>query len=356
MTPLAVVGASWRTASTLARARLAQLASEPEPLATLRNGGYASGVACVSTCSRTEWVLTTEQPEWAARLLQSALSARVPELRPDDLHVRVGPAAAHYLLRVSVGLDSVAEGEAAVGRQLLKAFEDSRARGTSDPRLNRVRRHVERLGHERRETVPSSRSLGVQALVRAALLEAAPRRIAIVGRGDFGQAMERSLRGASDWDVTTFNRASLGDLFKRLPSLDAVVVCTSASEPWLELPAKSGGALCIDASSPPQVRSAPGWKSLGLDHLLARPELQLPEVERVQLEALVTRATGTLVAALDAHTPATRLAAIDAERTAFLNEQLPELLAGLPARDARRVRKAVGAFTHRLLLMTREAS
>jgi hypothetical protein len=112
----------------------------------------------------------------------------------------------------------------------------------------------------------------------------------------------------------------------------------------------------IDAGSPPQVRSAPGWTSIGLDTLLARPELHLSEAEREQLEQLVDEASVTLTAELAAPAPSSALAAIDAERAAFLNEQLPALLTGLSPREARRVRQAVGAFTHRLLLKTREAS
>jgi hypothetical protein len=50
------------------------------------------------------------------------------------------------------------------------------------------------------------------------------------------------------------------------------------------------------------------------------------------------------------------LAAIDAERQAFLNEQLPGLLEGLPRDQAQRVRQAVGAFTHAILQKTREVS
>lgn len=354
--PLAVIGASWRTANTLTRARLASLATESEPITSLRHSGYVSGAACISTCSRTEWVVTTDQPDWAASLLKSALAARVPDLQPDHLHVRSGQAAVHYLLRVAVGLDSVAEGEAAVGRQLLKAFELARTTGRSDARLHRVWRHVERLLHVRKATVPSNRSLGVQALVRATLLEHKPRSVAILGRGDFGQSMERSLRGAERWEVSTWGRPSLDELLAQLGSLDALVVCTGASHAWLNLPERARPGLCIDAGSPPQVRHAPGWAVIGLDTLLARPELQLDEGEREKLDGLVSQSALALSAELDAPAPASVLAAIDAERTSFLNERLPVLLSGLPQKEAKRVRQAVGAFTHKLLLMTREAS
>ncbi len=354
--PLAVVGVSWRSASTMVRAQFAGLSSELEPIASLRLAGYVTGAACISTCSRTEWILTGEQPEWAGNLLRSALAARLPDLEAHGLQVRAGSAAVHYLLRVAVGLDSVAEGESAVGRQVLKAFERARRDGVSDRRLHRVWRHVERLIHHRRDNVPAARSLGVQSLVREALKDHAPKTVAVLGRGEFGQAMERSLRGVGGWDVTTWSRQQLDTLFGQAGSLDALVVCTSGPAPWLDLPARRRPGVCIDAGSPPQVRHAPGWTVVGLDELLSRPELHLSEDERIRLEQLVDESSAALTAELHAPAPASALAAIDAERSSFLNEQLPALLAGLAPKEARRVRQAVGAFTHRLLLRTREAS
>ena len=167
--PLAVVGVSWRNANTAVRAQFAALAQQAEPIASLRQAGYVSGAACITTCSRTEWIITADQPEWAGSLLRGALASRLPELQPELVQVRAGAAAVHYLLRVAVGLDSVAEGEGAVGRQVLKAFELARSNGISDARLHRVWKHVERLIRQRRDHLPGAPSLGVQALVREVL-------------------------------------------------------------------------------------------------------------------------------------------------------------------------------------------
>ncbi|MFT3708824.1 MAG: hypothetical protein QM817_14335 [Archangium sp.] len=355
--PLAIVGASWRTANTSTRALLATLAKIAEPIHSLREAGYVTGAACISTCSRTEWVLTSAQPEWAASLLRGAIASRLPELPKDAVQTRAGPGAIHYLLRVAAGLDSVAEGEGAVGRQVLGAFEDARRDRSSDRLLNRVGRHVERLIHGRRLALPAARSLGVQALVREALREAAPLRVAILGRGEFGLAMERSLRAIADWQLTTWSRGTLDALHSSLSSHDALVICTGGPAPWLTLPKHARGALCVDAGSPPQLKEAgPGWRVMGLDALLARPDLQLADDERARLEALVDASSASLLADLQAPAPSGTLAAIDAERAAFLNDQLPALLGNLSPKDARRVRQAVSAFTHRLILKTRVAS
>ncbi|MDP1826979.1 MAG: hypothetical protein Q8L48_27140 [Archangium sp.] len=354
--PLAVVGVSWRAANTVVRSQFAALANDLEPIASLRQAGYVSGAACVTTCSRTEWIITSDQPEWAGSLLRGALASRLPHVAPDLVQVRAGSAAVHYLLRVAVGLDSVAEGEGAVGRQVLKAFELARSTGISDGRLHRVWKHVERLIHTRRDEVPGARSLGVQALVREVLHEHPVKRIAILGRGEFGQAMERSLKAVPGWEVTTWARQSLDTLFSELGAHDALVVCTAGTSPWLNVPGRRKAGLIIDAGAPPQVKSAPGWTTVGLDTLLSRPELHLSETERDRLGDLVHHASTALTTELAAPAPASALAAIDADRFAFLNEQLPELLAGLPPKQARRVRQAVGAFTHQLLKRTREAA
>lgn len=354
--PLAIVGVSWRAASTTIRAQFAQLATDKELIGSLRQAGYITGAACVTTCSRTEWILTGDQPEWAGNLLRGALASRLPEVPPELVQVRAGASAVHYLLRVTVGLDSVAEGEGAVGRQVLKAFETARANGTSDGRLNRVWKYVDRLIHQRRDEVPSARSLGVQSLVRQVLHESKVKKIAILGRGEFGQAMERSLRAVFGWDVSTWSRQQLEELFAQQASFDAIVVCTAGTAPWLEFPARKKAGFVIDAGSPPQVKSAPGWTLVGLDTLLARPELHLSDEDREKLHALVDGSTAALTTELAAPAPANALAAIDAERAAFLNEQLPALLVGLSPKQARRVRQAVGAFTHQLMKRTREAA
>jgi glutamyl-tRNA reductase len=146
------------------------------------------------------------------------------------------------------------------------------------------------------------------------------------------------------------------ELFAKQHAYDAVVVCTGGPAPWLELPHRRKKGLCIDAGSPPQVLAAPGGQQVGLDSLLSRPSATLPDEERERLEALVRDATHALSSTLSRPSQSSTLALIDAERTAFLNEQLPALLAGLPPKQIRRVRQAVGAFTHTILQRTREVS
>jgi glutamyl-tRNA reductase len=354
--PVAVVGVSWRSASTQVRAQLAGLDAERDPVRELQAAGYVTGAVRVATCSRTEWILTADNPDWAATLLKGALLSRVEGLDAEQLHVRSGGASVHYLLRVAVGLDSVAEGEGAVGRQVLKAFEHARSAGLTDRRMRLVWKQVERLIRARRDKTPGAQSRGVQSLVRDALKEHPVSTVAILGRGDFGLAIERALRAAGRFEVTTWSRQTLDELKAGVEGFDAVVVCTGGGKAWLELPPRVRPGLCIDAGSPPQVVPSAGWKLLGLDALLSRPDIELGEDERERLEQLVLGATRDLSKALASRSTSPTLAAIDAERTAFLNERLPSLLVGLPKAQVRKVKQAVGAFTHAILKKTREVS
>ena len=354
--PVAVVGVSWRSAPAAVRAQLAAITDETDPVQELRKGGYVTGAVRVATCSRTEWILTSDEPDWAATLLRGALMSRVAGLEQEQLHVRAGGASVHYLLRVAVGLDSVAEGEGAVGRQVLKHFEHARSLGLADKRIMQVWKEVERLINSRREISPGANARGVQSLVREELRERGARKVAILGRGDFGLAMERSLRGVDTLEISVWSRQTLYELLEKSASFDAIVICTGASEAWLQLPARRSKGLCIDAGSPPQVKSAPGWIQIGLDQLLVRSDMELPGAERERLEKIVMSATQHLTTQLCGASHSPVLAAIDAERTAFLNDQLPALLEGLPRDQVRKVRQAVGAFTHAILQKTREVS
>jgi hypothetical protein len=114
------------------------------------------------------------------------------------------------LLRVAAGLDSVAQGEHAIGNQILRAFERAHEAGTVCRNLHVMWRGVgEMLNHARR-ILPQGRSGGVQALVVQRMLDV-PREatVAVFGLGEIGRAMLRALADAGFTAVESFNRASM---------------------------------------------------------------------------------------------------------------------------------------------------
>ncbi len=352
MVALAVVGMDFREGPTGVRASLVALDSGADsPSAELMNSGAAHGIARLETCSRTEWVLSSDQAQWAAELLRSSLMTRLGE-QGRRMHLKVGPAAAHYLMRVAAGLESLAEGEPAVGRQVLKGFEKAHAAKYTDKALNACWRAVGSLIHQRRVLAPTSSSAGVHSLAAVALepLLHGGASVAVFGQGQIGKAVMRAL---GRYRPKAYNRSTLEAFRAAAEKCDAIVVCSGADKPWLALPSRKDGPVVIDLGSPEQIASADGWQHIALDDLLAKSGLQLPDGEREALEALCTEAGDALLKQLAAPARAKALEAIDSERRDFLEVTLPRLLEGLPAKEQKRLRASIASFTHSVIKRTR---
>ena len=279
---LGVVGISYREAPTAVRAALLRADSgEGAPSAALLEQHMARGVVRVETCSRVEWLIEADEPGWAVELLRSALLARLAEQMPPGslpvegaalkLHTRVDAPAVNYLLRVAAGLDSIAQGEHAVGRQVLKAFERAHKEGTTGRVLNASWRVLGHLLHSLRDVMPERQGIGVQTLVTRALLGngvVPGDSVLVFGQGDIGRATARSLKRARFDASSVYRRPGLSAFLEDAKTARAVVVCSGAPEAWLSLPARRDGPLLIDVGSPAQVKSAPGWSLFTLDRLL----------------------------------------------------------------------------------------
>lgn len=349
--PLAVVGASFRDVPTQLRARLHQLdEGEGAPSALLKEGGHVQGVVRIVTCSRVEWVLSTPTPEWAASMLKSALAMRCPEV-PLTLHVKHGLPAAHYLFRVVLGLDSVAEGESAVGRQVLSGFVNAHRKSATDPVLRQVWKQTETLIHQRRVEGAQVPAAGIQSLVVAALLEVAKPDAPVVvwGLGEVGKATVRALHRAGFTAVTGCKRDQADELERLAQSGAHVVVCTGANAAYLQLPAISQSRLCIDIGCPPQVTSAPGWERLDLDSLLSGQRQKLDEGHRTRLAALARNAADDLKHALADGARGGRLSSLEETRRKYFADSLPGLLEDLPRPQAERLRQSIAQFAHQML-------
>jgi oxygen-dependent protoporphyrinogen oxidase len=348
--PLIVVGASYRDVPTEVRARLAAGEQGDDAASrALLTAGYADGVVVLPTCSRVEWIVSTSRPQWSADLLASALRTRVPEAR---LHVRKGRAAVHYLLRVAMGLDSVAEGEPAVGRQLVLAFEQAHREGTTDWALRQTWRATQQLLGERRRRGIVRHGLGVQTLVVQALEQRAVARdaaVAVLGQGEIGRAVVAALTSAGFTDVAAFRRDTRAAFDARTAGCAAVVVCTGAPAAHVALPTRGDAPIVVDVGVPAQVTAAPGWTSVSLEDLLSHPRRLLDDETRTWLVQAVRRAAERLAHALATPAPTGTLGAIDEERRVFLRETLPPLLERLPPPHADEVRRACAAFAHALI-------
>lgn len=351
--PLGAVGMSFREGPTSARAALlAADQGEDAPSAALLSSGVATGIVRVETCSRVTWVISSPQPAWATSLLSAGLVSAAREAAGEAVgervpRARVGRAALDHLLRVTLGLEAVVEGERAVGRQVLRAFDRAHAEGRTDPALHLVWKGLGELLHRRGDAAPRQR--GVQSLaaqaVQAALAGSAAEQaeILVIGTGEIGRAVLAAIpeaRGFARRDLPAFSAAAA--------RAAAVIVCTGGPHPWLSLPPRADAPLALDLGSPAQVRAAPGWRLEGLDELLSG-QMALPEDQQAALVALVESGCESLSRALLSPPPSEALAALDAERRAFLAEELPQMETGLSPEAASALREGVNKLGHRLI-------
>jgi len=352
--PLALVGMSYREAPSAVRAALMALDSgEAGPAKDLLDAAEITGVVRIESCARVEWLLASPRPAWAAELLSAALIGAAEN--PDHVRPRVrhGAAAVGGLLRVAAGLDSVAQGEHAIGNQILRAFERAHEAGTVCRNLHVMWRGVgEMLNHARR-ILPQGRTGGVQALVVQRMPDV-PRdaTIAVFGLGEIGRAMLRALADAGFTAVESFNRASMRAFEGAVQRARIVIVASGAARAWLTLP-EGHGRIAFDLGSPLQLVDAPGWNLTVLDELLDAHGAVLPEDQYAALDAECAAAAEKTCQTLLQPPPSDTLAAMTAMRTEFIQNKLPALLEGLPPQRARKLTSEVNSVLHQFISAAR---
>jgi len=355
MIPLALVGMSYREAPSAVRAALAAFDSDASgPSQQLLEAEEITGVVRIESCARVEWLLASARPSWAAELFGAALIGAADN--PDHVRPRVrhGAAAVGALLRVAAGLDSVAQGEHAIGNQVIRSFERAHEAGTVCRSLHVAWRGVGDLLNRARRVLPQGRTGGVQALVLQRLVTVprdAP--IAVFGLGEIGQAMLRALADAGFTAVESFNRASMRAFEGAVPRANTLIVCSGAPHAWLTLPAAAGKQQVFDLGSPLQVIAAPAWKVTSLDELLDGNGAVLPESEFAALEVECANGAERICQTLLQPPPSDTLAAMTAMRTEFMQNKLPALLEGMPPQRARKLTSEVNAMLHQFISAAR---
>jgi len=357
MIPLALVGMSYREAPSAVRAALAAFDSETSgPSRQLLDAGEITGIVRIESCARVEWLLASARPSWAAELFGAALVGAAENrdhLRP---RVRHGAAAVGSLLRVAAGLDSVAQGEHAIGNQVLRSFERAHEAGTVCRNLHVAWRGVGEMLNRARRILPQGRTGGVQALVLQRMIEVprdAP--IAVFGLGEIGRAMLRSLADAGFTAVESFNRASMRAFDGAVIRAHTVIVASGAPHAWLTLPDGHGRAV-FDLGSPLQLAAAPGWKLTTLDELLDGSGAILPEDQYAALDAECASSAEKVCQTLLAPPPSDTLATMTAIRSEFMQNKLPGLLEGLPPQRARKLTSEMNAVLHEFISAARRES
>ena len=122
---IVIVGLSHRTAPIEVRERYALAEDAQEALAkSVMDGGRADGAMVLSTCNRTEIILSFGGPPPDGDSIQRLLMREASEATPDDIGVFYryeGEAALLHLFRVAASLDSLVVGEPQILGQLKDA-------------------------------------------------------------------------------------------------------------------------------------------------------------------------------------------------------------------------------------------
>lgn len=186
-TPI-VIGTSFRNSPISYRERLVRALGERDWLSA---SGAAEWVV-VQTCSRIEFVASSEEPLSVARSIAEKAEEELGESR---FYVRMGRDAIVHLFRVAAGLDSIVLNEDQVLGQLRRAGRSARVAGTSKGVLAPLFDAAVSVGKRVRvATSDSGGSLAAFGLdVAIKRLGRRPSSVLLIGTGDVAKTIARML-------------------------------------------------------------------------------------------------------------------------------------------------------------------
>ncbi len=302
--PIAVVGCDFRVASSAWRSALVLDPEERQRMAhSLIQSKQADGIAFLDTCNRNEWIVSSEQPQWAVQLLEAQMIGRWQKNHFDKTpkpYSFTGTDAVEHILRVAVGLESFVTGEAQIAGQLNASIEQSRKNGTISTILNGLARTVGRVTREAyRAGIQGGLRRGVHGLTLDYFVDRfrdERKTIAVIGMGEIGRKTAALLESHTPYRLIRVNRTVWADTHAIVPlskieevveEADALVLATGALKPLFSMEEfahwKGKGRLDIlDLGIPAQVEGTKDdpWKDLhydGLDRLFTAKSQKLDD-------------------------------------------------------------------------------
>ncbi|MCX7670993.1 MAG: glutamyl-tRNA reductase [Anaerolineae bacterium] len=289
----------------------------------------APEVVILSTCNRTEvYAWAAEGAEGALRRFLAARSGLDEPTLCGYLYARCGDDAAHHLMRVAAGLDSLVIGENEILGQVKEAYEAAHAALTTGPVLSTLFRLAIQAGKRvRSETAIGRAALSVGTIVVEMAQEAfgslADRTALLIGAGKMSSIAGQALVRAGLRCVLVANRtyeraerlaAALGGravrfdaLIENLAAADIVICSTGAPHLVLHADdvrralqlrpqpsAASFQLLVVDLAVPrdadPAIAAIPGVRLADIDDLeaLVRANHPLAVAVRQAAEGIVT--------------------------------------------------------------------
>ena len=371
----------------------------PKALHDLVSRDDISEAVILSTCNRTEVYVVAERFHQAVGDVRNVLS-RLAELPPEDfadhLYTFHDAGAVAHLFSVVSGLDSAVLGESEILGQVRGAWERAAGEGAARSGMNMLFRHAVGVGKRvRTETGIGRHTASVShaavELAEARLGTLSGKRVLVLGAGDMGEGMARSLVRAGVGELLVANRTrakaedlasavggrsvAVADLPAALTDVDVLLTSTGASSVLVDhadlepVVAARGGRslLIIDVAVPrdvdPSAADLPGVDLLDMDDLRAFADAGLAErrrevaavrdliddeVQRYR-EVATARQVAPLIAALRERAEAARAAELErtaarlpAEERAALDAASRALVAKLLHEPTVRLKEAAG--------------
>ena len=212
---LVVIGLNHRTAPLDLLERMSIDDSRlTKALADLVDRPHVTEAVILSTCNRTEVYAFVEKFHGAyqdVREFLSAITYQPPELFADHLYAHYDEEVARHLFRVASGLDSAVVGENEVLGQVRRAWETSQHEHTAGPVLAPLFRHAVETGKRARTETTISRNIAsvsqaAVAMARQHLDELDGASVLVLGAGEMGEGLVRSLGDAGASSISIANR------------------------------------------------------------------------------------------------------------------------------------------------------
>ncbi len=212
---LVLVGTDYRRASLELRERVSYKAEQATELLVHLLAREEVAEAClVSTCNRTEIYIHPREEETALRTaVELTFLSRVPEIEKQGrLYVKWHGDAAHHLLAVAGGLESMVLGEPEILGQVKQAAQVAETVGASGAVLRRLLRSAIKSGQRaRQETGISSGAVSfgyaVVELAKNIFSRLENHKVLLLGAGEIAEQVARNLQEKGGGQLIIANRS-----------------------------------------------------------------------------------------------------------------------------------------------------
>lgn len=356
--PLLVVGFDFRIASSALRE---QLVSSPEDrqllLGEICKIDESAGLLVLETCNRLEWVVSTRMPEWIAEMLKARMLDRWQQAFPgiENLpspYVFTESDAVMHVLRVVVGLESLATGEAQIAGQFQSALKNTQKEKTTSQVINR-------LGHIAGRIAKSGYKIGFRSNYRQGIHGLVVKylqnhfkentrtaKVLVAGMGEIGRKTAALVEESLKCHVQPVNRtvkAAHKDKYKPLNRLkelsaeaDALVVATGGRTAVIDvdhlaLSGREKPLLIMDIGIPRQVGETahrhPAIHYRNIDHLMELGESREKDVYITNLDAEIRKEFHQFKRYCQGREMSALLSEIHAGRLELTQKRIPDFMA-----------------------------